>query len=138
MLFVLLFVSFALAANPKRCTWLCDDPTCDVLLAPRCSDPNCQYNPPCPGYSPMCRTICNTTVINADICPLCETQCDPTPTACGVSSPLCAVPVCGWISQPCELRAPICQQQCELVNCLYSAGAMIGPILGILMILVIF
>ncbi len=134
MLFLLLLV--LASAQTPLCGWQCDDPVCHAVCWPMCSPPACEFIGCSAGSAkPNCRVNCNTTVINAvDMCPLCETHCDPPPAPCTIQ---CEIPQCGWVCDKPMYNCPkpTCQLQCEQPACAYSVASRLSVIWGTLVLL---
>ena len=118
---LILCTALALAdAAPPRCSWLCDDPSCDAICTPVCVTPACQCRVPATGalecdINPTCSTTCNSTYNAA--CPDCEVHCVPSPL-CASCNTVCPPLSCGWdCVKPTSCPPPRCELQCEQPAC---------------------
>jgi hypothetical protein len=110
------------------CSWQCDDPRCNAECEPICEAPTCQVvSPPVPSHSvmrhgksaePDCEIVCPPDQCSADMCPQCETRCQPLVDACDGCVIQCEQPVCSWVCRmPTTCPKPTCVLQCELPSC---------------------
>lgn len=109
-----------------ECRYLADDPVCKSVCTSKCSKPKCTYvcgdgdiGAVC---TPSCHVHCFNDTLPAEVCPMCETRCDPlrcrgNTTAC---EPLCEPTQCAWkCRKPTakECPPPRFELMCEKPTC---------------------
>lgn len=134
-------IAFASACHPE-CRWACDDPTCQAVCHPVCDAPLCivsnATDPSCETYRPDCTIQCPPDMCESDMCPQCETVCQPPASICNDGTILCEATNCTWQCEtPTNCPLPQCQLTCERPACestapLPSSGAKEGLFVGML------